>query len=64
MPLAFVAPIVLNAPMVVTVYDLSFLHFPDRLSAARALVSARLHRLDLPPRRAVSWRSVAAPPMT
>ena len=33
--LAFVAPIVLNAPMVVTVYDLSFLHFPDRLSAAR-----------------------------
>jgi len=35
--LAFVAPIVLTAPMVVTVYDLSFLHFPERLSAARRL---------------------------
>ncbi len=35
--LAFVAPIVLTAPMVVTVYDLSFLHFPARLSAARRL---------------------------
>ena len=35
--LAFVAPIVLSAPMVVTVYDLSFLHFPARLSAARRL---------------------------
>lgn len=33
--LAFVAPLVLSAPMVVTVYDLSFLHFPDRLSAVR-----------------------------
>ena len=35
--LAFVAPIVLTAPMVVTVYDLSFLRFPARLSAARRL---------------------------
>lgn len=35
--LAFVAPIVLPAPMVVTVYDLSFLHFPARLSATRRL---------------------------
>jgi len=35
--LAFVAPIVLTAPMVVTVYDLSFLRFPGRLSAARRL---------------------------
>ena len=33
--LAFVAPLILSAPMVVTVYDLSYLHFPDRLSAAR-----------------------------
>lgn len=33
--LAFVAPLYLSAPMVVTVYDLSFLHFPERLSAAR-----------------------------
>ena len=35
--LAFVAPIVLPAPMVVTVYDLSFLRYPARLSAARRL---------------------------
>ncbi|MCY3914978.1 MAG: glycosyltransferase family 1 protein [Chloroflexi bacterium] len=35
--LAFVAPIVLTAPMVVTVYDLSFLRFPARLSVARRL---------------------------
>ncbi|MCY4020192.1 MAG: glycosyltransferase family 1 protein [Chloroflexi bacterium] len=33
--LAFVAPLYLKAPMVVTVYDLSFLLFPDRLSPAR-----------------------------
>ena len=35
--LAFVAPVVLTAPMVVTVYDLSFLRFPARLSAPRRL---------------------------
>ena len=35
--LAFVAPVILTAPMVVTVYDLSFLRFPARLSAARRL---------------------------
>ena len=35
--LAFVAPIVLTAPMVVTVYDLSFLRYPERLSPARRL---------------------------
>ena len=35
--LAFVAPIVLIAPMVVTVYDLSFLRYPGRLSPARRL---------------------------
>lgn len=35
--LAFVAPIVLTAPMLVTVYDLSFLRFPERLSPARRL---------------------------
>lgn len=33
--MAFVAPLCLNAPMVVTVYDLSFLLFPQGLSAAR-----------------------------
>ena len=35
--MAFVAPVILTAPMVVTVYDLSFLRFPARLSAARRL---------------------------
>ncbi len=35
--LAFVAPVVLTAPMVATVYDLSFLRFPERLSPARRL---------------------------
>lgn len=35
--LAFVAPFVLTAPMVVTVYDLSFLRFPERLSPGRRL---------------------------
>ena len=35
--LAFVAPVFLTAPMVVTVYDLSFLHYPARLSVARRL---------------------------
>ncbi len=35
--LAFAAPLLLTTPMVVTVYDLSFLRFPARLSAARRL---------------------------
>ena len=35
--LAFIAPVILTAPMVVTVYDLSFLRFPERLSPARRL---------------------------
>lgn len=35
--LAFVAPLPLPAPMVVTVYDLSFIHYPGRLPAARRL---------------------------
>ena len=35
--MAFVAPLILISPMVVTVYDLSFMRFPDRLSAARRL---------------------------
>ena len=51
--LAFVAPIVLSAPMVVTIYDLSFLRYPERLSAARriylraltALTCARARRV-------------------
>ena len=35
--LAFAAPLWLNAPMVVTVYDLSFIHYPGRLPRARRL---------------------------
>ncbi len=35
--LAFVAPLLLPKPMVVTVYDLSFLRFPERLSPRRRL---------------------------
>ncbi len=35
--LAFVAPLPLVTPMVVTVYDLSFIHYPERLPAARRL---------------------------
>lgn len=33
--MAFVAPLVLPAPMVVTIHDLSFIRFPSRLSPAR-----------------------------
>jgi glycosyltransferase involved in cell wall biosynthesis len=33
--LAFVAPLVLPVPMVVTIYDLSFIHYPERLPASR-----------------------------
>ncbi len=35
--LAFVAPLALRIPSVVTVYDLSFMHYPERLPAARRL---------------------------
>ena len=35
--LAFVAPLALNLPSVVTIYDLSFVHYPQRLPAARRL---------------------------
>jgi glycosyltransferase involved in cell wall biosynthesis len=35
--LAFVAPVVMPRPFVVTVYDLSFLRYPERLPAARRL---------------------------
>lgn len=33
--LAFVAPLLLYKPMLVTIYDLSFIHYPERLPAAR-----------------------------
>ncbi|MBE2272055.1 MAG: glycosyltransferase, partial [Anaerolinea sp.] len=35
--LAFVAPLLNVKPSVVTVYDLSFIHYPERLPAARRL---------------------------
>ncbi|MBK8030520.1 MAG: glycosyltransferase family 4 protein [Chloroflexi bacterium] len=35
--LAFVAPLPLSTPMIVTIYDLSFIHYPERLPAARRL---------------------------
>ncbi|MBN2303912.1 MAG: glycosyltransferase family 4 protein [Anaerolineae bacterium] len=35
--LAFVGPVLSRVPLVVTVYDLSFVHYPDRLPAARRL---------------------------
>ncbi len=35
--LAFVAPLALTIPSVATVYDLSFIHYPERLPAARRL---------------------------
>ena len=35
--LAYVAPLVLRVPSVVTIYDLSFIHYPQRLPAARRL---------------------------
>jgi glycosyltransferase involved in cell wall biosynthesis len=34
---AFVAPLLLNKPMVVTIYDLTFLRYPERLTRARQL---------------------------
>jgi glycosyltransferase involved in cell wall biosynthesis len=33
--LAFVAPLLLSKPMVATIYDLSFIHYPERLPASR-----------------------------
>ncbi len=43
--LAFVAPLWLPAPMVVTIYDLSFLHYPQVLTPARRLYLRALTRL-------------------
>ncbi len=43
--LAFVAPLWLRAPLVVTVYDLSFIHYPRVLPAARRLYLRLLTRL-------------------
>ena len=35
--MAFVAPLILSTPMVVTVYDLTFMRYPQRLTTARRL---------------------------
>jgi glycosyltransferase involved in cell wall biosynthesis len=43
--LAFVAPVWLNTPLVVTVYDLSFLHYPQVLTTARRLYLRMFTRL-------------------
>lgn len=43
--LAFVAPLLLPTPTVVTVYDLSFIHYPERLPAARRRYLQLLTRL-------------------
>jgi len=48
--LAFVAPLILTRPSVVTIYDLSFIHYPERLPAARRLYLRLL--TDLTCRRA------------
>lgn len=43
--LAFVAPVYLRVPMVVTIYDLSFLHYPQVLTTARRLYLRAFTRL-------------------
>jgi glycosyltransferase involved in cell wall biosynthesis len=43
--LAFVAPLWLNTPLVVTIYDLSFIHYPQVLTAARRLYLRLFTRL-------------------
>ena len=59
--LAFAAPLILPTPMVVTVYDLSFLRYPAGLSAARRLY-LRAMTTRLPVRaRGVCWQSAKAP---
>jgi glycosyltransferase involved in cell wall biosynthesis len=42
--LAFVTPVFSRVPSVVTVYDLSFVHYPERLTAARRLYLGLLTR--------------------
>lgn len=43
---AFVAPVSIKKPFVVTVYDLSFIHYPQALSASRRLYLRALTRLS------------------
>lgn len=42
--MAFVAPLAMRLPLVTTVYDLSFVHFPDRLPRARRAYLTTLAR--------------------
>jgi len=42
---AFVAPLMLSVPMVVTVYDLTFMRYPERLTTARRLYLRSLTEL-------------------
>ncbi|MBN2471195.1 MAG: glycosyltransferase family 4 protein [Anaerolineae bacterium] len=44
--MAFATPILSRVPSVVTVYDLSFIHYPDRLSTARRLYLRAFTRLS------------------
>ncbi len=44
--LAFVAPVLMTKPSVVTIYDLSFVHYPQRLSATRRLYLSLLTPLS------------------
>lgn len=44
--MAFVSPLLLTKPSVVTVYDLSFIHYPQVLSTARRLYLQLLTRLS------------------
>lgn len=44
--MAFVSPVVLRTPSVVTVYDLSFIHYPQVLTAARRLYLRLFTRLS------------------
>ncbi len=44
--LAFVSPLLLLKPSVVTIYDLSFVHYPERLPASRRLYLQTLSRLS------------------
>lgn len=53
--LAFVGPMLSRVPMIVTVYDLSFLHYPERLSRARrAYLSALTGRSCQRARRVIA----------
>src|SRR5260370_19587654 len=44
--LAFVAPLIMPRPFVVTVYDLTFIHYPQRLPRVRVLYPRRVTRLS------------------